>query len=768
MASPLGRAALIADRSISGLELCRVYSQQMDRWMSEIFADAGDPSGCALVAVGGYGRAEMSPQSDIDLLLLHDGRRDIGAIAEKLWYPIWDEGLKLGHSVRTTREALALAADDLDTATSLLSARAIAGDEALTAGLADKAAALWQKRAKRYLESMSRNVKDRHAKFGEVAFLLEPDLKEGRGGLRDVHAIRWAEAARNVMLEGDDDVLGTAYDTLLEVRVELHRVTNKLGDRLALQDQDTVAANLAYGSADALMRAVSSAARDIAWTSDEVWYRIDSSLNGPSSIRVRRDKAVAPGLVLRENDVHLTADADVHGDALLPLRASVVAAQQQTRIARASLRRLVAEAPPLPFEWTDEGRALFADLLLAGKPAIDLIEALDRTGLWVRMLPEWEGVRCKPQRNAYHTYTVDRHLCEAATNAAAWADRVDRADLLVVGTLLHDIGKGYPGDHTEVGVELLATIGTRMGYDDDEITTLQRMVQLHLVLPDVATRRDLDDDDTINGVAEQIGDLTTLRLLHGLTESDSLATGPAAWNSWKAELVNELVSRVAHVLGGGRVEDITGEVFPTIDLLQRMDSGELDIEAHNSRLTVVAPDRAGLFSRVTGVLALHGLDVQQARAYSNDVGMAVESLKVVSSFGPVIPWDNVVKDLHLALRGRLALTARLSDRARRYERPRYSGPPPPAPPARVMIDLETSSTATVIEVHCANGVGVLSRITQAIAELDLDISSAKVQTLGDQIVDSFYLRDASGQRVTDAGYLAELERAILHAIAVPA
>jgi [protein-PII] uridylyltransferase len=307
-----------------------------------------------------------------------------------------------------------------------------------------------------------------------------------------------------------------------------------------------------------------------------------------------------------------------------------------------------------------------------------------------------------------------------------------------------------------------------MGYDDDEIATLQRMVQLHLVLPDVATRRDLDDDDTINSVAEQIGDLTTLRLLHGLTESDSLATGPAAWNSWKAELVNELVTRVAHVLGGGRVEDITGEVFPTVDLLTRMDAGELDIEASNSRLTVIAPDRPGLFSRVTGVLALHGLDVQQARAYSNDAGMAVESLKVVSSLGPVIPWDNVVKDLHLALRGRLALTARLSDRVRRYERPRLSGPPPPTPAPRVMIDLETSSAATVVEVHCANGIGVLSRITQAIAELDLDISSAKVQTLGDQIVDSFYLRDSGGQRVTDTEYLAELERAILHAIAVAA
>jgi [protein-PII] uridylyltransferase len=766
MAFPLDREALIGDRSISGLDLCLAYSERVDRWLAEVFADAGQPDDCALVAVGGYGRAELSPKSDIDLVLLHRGRKDIAGIAEKLWYPIWDEALKLGHSVRTVKEALALAADDLDTATSLLSARLVAGDEGLATELAEKASALWQKRSKRFLESMSRNVKDRQARFGEVAFLLEPDLKEGRGGLRDVHAIRWAEAARAVMLEGDDGVLGAAYDTLLEARVELHRVTNKPGDQLALQDQDVVAANLAYGTADALMRAVSSAARDIAWTADEVWYRIDSSLRGPSSIRIRRDEQLADGLVLREGDIHLTADADVAGDPLLPLRAAVVAAQRSTRIARHSLNRLAAEAPPLPFHWDDEARALFADLLLAGKPAIMVIEALDRKGLWVRMLPEWEPVRCKPQRNAYHTYTVDRHLCEAAINAAALADRVDRPDLLVVGTLLHDIGKGYPGDHTEVGIELLGTIGARMGYDPDEIASLQRMVELHLVLPDVATRRDLDDDDTIRTVADQIGDLPTLRLLHALTQADSLATGPAAWNSWKAELVNELVSRVAHVLGGGSVADITGEVFPTIDLVRRMDLGELDIDAQGSRLIVISPDRPGVFSRVTGVLALHGLDVQQARAYSNDSGMAVESFKVVSSFGPVIPWDGVVHDLGLALRGRLALTARLTDRALRYERPRLSGQSAPAPPARVMIDLETSGAATVIEVHCANAIGVLSRITQAIAELDLDIWSAKVQTLGDQIVDSFYLRDREGNRVTDSDYLTELERAILHAITV--
>ncbi|MBI2683850.1 MAG: [protein-PII] uridylyltransferase, partial [Actinobacteria bacterium] len=746
MAPLLGRAELVTDRSISGLQLCRSYSHRVDEWLAALFADAGAPDGCALVAVGGFGRSELSPRSDIDLVLVHTGRRDIGSIAEKIWYPIWDEGLKLGHAVRTTREAMALAADDLETATSLLSARLVAGDADLADELAAKALGLWQKRSKRFLTELSRTVKDRHARVGEVAFLLEPDLKEGRGGLRDAHAIRWAEQAETVMLEGDDDVLDAAYSTLLEARVELHRTTNRSGDTLALQDQDVVSESLGYGSADALMRAVSAAARDIAWTSDEVWYRIDSSLKGPSSIRLRRDKPLAPGIVLREGEIHITSDADIVGDTRLPLRAAVLAAQNDAHLDRSSLWRLAGEAGPVPFEWNEEARALFASLLLAGSPAIGVIEALDRKGLWVRFVPEWEPVRCRPQRNAYHTYTVDRHLCVAAVNAASLADRVDRPDLLVVGTLLHDIGKGYAGDHTQVGVDMIGTIASRMGYPADDIAVLQDMVRLHLLLPDVATRRDLDDDETIQKVADQIGSLKTLRLLHALTEADSQATGPAAWNSWKADLVNELVSRAAHVLGGGRPEDVTGEIFPTVDLLQRMDAGKLDLAAEGNRVTVVAPDRPGLFSRVTGVLALHGLDVLQARAYSNDDGMAVEAFKVESAIGPVIPWDGVLRDLELALQGRLALHARLADRARSYARPRFSTPPPAVAP-RVLVDLDTSTTATVVEVHCPDAIGVLSRITDAIAELDLDIKSAKVQTLGDQVVDSFYLRDRDGERV---------------------
>jgi [protein-PII] uridylyltransferase len=297
------RRALAEDRSLVGRDLCRAYSDLVDGWLAELLARAGEGpglGGVSLVAVGGYGRAELSLQSDIDVVLLHGGRSDIGAIADGLWYPIWDEGLKLGHAVRTVREALALASDDLDTATSFLQVRHLAGDEDLTEELAARSLDQWRRRSRRWLHELSSRVRARHEAAGEVAYLLEPDLKEGRGGLRDVHALRWAEAARSLLWEGDDPALGEAYRTLLSVRVELHRRTGRPGDRLLLEEQDGVAGALGCTDADALMHDVASAARTIAWRSDDAWSRIDASLSAPSGFRSRRDRSAGEGLVLRD------------------------------------------------------------------------------------------------------------------------------------------------------------------------------------------------------------------------------------------------------------------------------------------------------------------------------------------------------------------------------------------------------------------------------------------------------------------------------------
>ncbi|HEX4822365.1 MAG TPA: [protein-PII] uridylyltransferase [Acidimicrobiales bacterium] len=756
----LDRAGLLANTSLTGRAWCHAHSELLDDWLARLVQQAAGSvavRGVALAAVGGYGRAELCPQSDIDVVLLHDDRDDIAAIADRLWYPVWDAGLTLGHSVRTVRQALALAQNDLDTATSLLSTRHLAGDRSLTDDLAARALAQWQRGAKRGLHDLRERVIDRHERAGEVAFLLEPDVKDGRGGLRDVHALQWAEAARRILFEPDEAELDHAYERLLEARVELHRHTGRASNRLSLQDQDAVATALGYEDADALMGTLAAAGRTIAWTSDDTWRRIDSSLRGPLGRIARRDRMLAAGLVLRDGEIHVDA---VDGPATA-LHAAAFAASRATVVDRPSLEVLAQTSAPLPDPWPADARAAFVDLLRAGRPAIAVIEALDQRGVWDQIVPEWMAVRSRPQRNAYHRFTVDRHLLEATANAAELADQVSRPDLLVVGALLHDLGKGLTGDHTARGMELARIVGRRMGFDGADVLVLEQMVEHHLLLPDVATRRDLDDPGTIEQVAKAVGSVELLELLAALTEADSRATGPSAWSEWKAGLVDTLVSRVLLVLRGKPVSEVADEAL-TPEQVARLDAGPRRIEAVGDDLTVVVRDEPGVFSRVAGVLTMHGIDVVAATVHSNEQGTGLEEFHVDRSRRGQTSWDGVIADLHRALDGELDVETAVDETARRYaDRAAQRA----APPRRaVNFDNGISANATVIDVHADDGVGVLFRITAVLARRGLDIRSAKVQTMGGQVVDAFYVRDADGTKITDEAALSAIREAVLAAL----
>ncbi|WP_421118508.1 [protein-PII] uridylyltransferase [Aquihabitans daechungensis] len=757
------RDRLLADGSLRGRAFADAWRGAVDPWLVDRFTAAteGSPErgDLALVAVGGYGRGDLAPASDLDLLLLYRGKNPPGEVAEKIWYPIWDEGLKLGHSVRTVKEALDLSSEDLDTATSLLTIRHLAGDEELTAEMGSAAAAQWTKRSKRFLAMLRDSVAARQTQQGEVAFLLEPDLKEGRGGLRDVHALRWAQAARPVLEEGDAEALADAERVLFEARVEFHRATGRAGDRLTLQDQDAVGDALGM-SADELMAGVATAARNVAWIADETWDRVGTSLATSISLLGWRSRERAPGMVVRDGQVTLEGSVDPANRPELVLEAAVVAATKHARISRVALARLV-ERSPLPVEpWPESLRARFVDLLLCGHDAIGVIESLDHTGLWERYLPEWVTVRNRPQRNAYHRFTVDRHLLEAAANASQLVDRVERPDLLVVGSLLHDIAKGRPGDHTEVGMELIAEIGPRMGFDADDTAVLVDLCRHHLLLPDIATRRDISDQTTITMVANAVQDPVRLHLLAALTEADSLATGPAAWGSWKAELVRDLVRRVDHHFEGGAQASLSTIEFPDAQQRALMAQGETVVEAGGLTVTVITADRPGLFARVSGVLAIEGLEVRAADATAVD-GMALEIFQVTSRFGSLIPWDRITDSLHAALEGRMAIEARLAARVRAYA-PKASRPD--LPPPVVRFDDAASTTATVVEVHARDRIGVLYKVSRAFAEFDLDVRTAKIQTMGDLIVDAFYVTHTDGTLLTDPDLRKELERSLLHAV----
>jgi len=748
---------LLADESLTGAAWCRAHSELVDGWLGDLFAQAVPGEGAALVAVGGYGRSELCPRSDVDVILLHEKGFDATEVAEAIWYPIWDQNLQLGHNVATLRQALSLAAKDLESATSLLSARHLAGDQGLTAELASNALEQWHDLARRWLPELAAKVEERHDRVGEVAFRLAPDLKDGRGGLRDVHSLQWVEQSREILLPNDRGSLAAAYSVLLDARVELHRLTGRQGNVLLMQEQDAVARALGDHDADALMARVAEAGRTISWTCEDAWRRIRSSLKGPVGRSGGRSHPLGAGIALVDGEVVLTPEANLAEDTCLALRAAAAAAARETVIERRSLERLAELVPPLPCPWPEEARGLLAALLGAGRPAVAVIEALDQRGLWTRVLPEWTAVRSRPQRNAYHRFTVDRHLLEAAANAADLQHRVDRPDLLVIGALLHDLGKGRPGDHTEVGMVLAAGIAQRMGFPPEDAADLVAMVEHHLLLPDVATRRDLNEPRTIEMVADAVATASRLQLLAALTEADSLATGVSAWGTWKAGLVAQLVERVARVLEGGEI------TLPTdpgpVEAGSPIGGGPRRVRVDGNTVTVVAEDRPGLFSRVAGVLALHGLEVLVASTSSED-SWACSTFTVVDPRRPETPWDKVRADLTRALDGRLALRARISERRRTYPQP---GPMPAPTETTVTFHDDASSSSTVIDVHAPDGLGVLYRITCALAELDLDIRSSRVQTLGRTVIDSFYVQTSDGSKL-DCGLQAEVELAILHTL----
>lgn len=755
------RTSLLADTSLRGRAYCEAWTAAVDAWLAEVYADAVAPTdggGLCLLAVGGYGRGLLAPNSDLDVVLVYEGKRaPDDELLRRLWYPIWDSGRRLGHAVRPRGWKVGPGDADLDSVTALLDVRTIAGDAAVGDALHDSVVRAWRKQREEWLRVLRTRTTMRHEASGEVAFMLEPDLKVGRGGLRDAATVGWLEAAALRFHPDDRAVVDRAEDVLLDVRVALHRVTGHKDDTMRLDDQDGVADVLGEPSAGAMMTRLATVARDLDWVLEARWAFHDRR----AITRWPAARPLASGIVSEAGEVHLDPSVSITADPALLLRLAVASARVGEPLARPTLDRLATEVEPFDGPWPAGAVDEFVAFLLEGERAIPVWEALDHANLIVRLLPEWAAVRARPQRNVYHRYTVDRHSWEAVAQASRLADRVHRADLLVLGALFHDLGKGYPGDHSVGGAELMRRIGVRVGLSADDTEVLATMVLLHLLLPDVATRRDVADPATVAGVAEAVGDLRTLELLATLTEADSLATGPTAWSPWKAELMNDLVTRVGHVLGGGDVDDVTWRLFPTGEVLAHMGAGELWVSFDGDQLVAVSPDAPGTLSRVAGALALHDLDVLSAQAHSDEQGMAASSFRfTVPARG--IDRAAVADDVRRALSAELALSARLAERARTYRRRRRTAAIKPV--TAVVFDQRASQNSTVIEVRAPDTLGLLHRLTVALAELGLDVRHATVQTLGPQAIDTFYVRTRRGSATIDDAHRAEIERALVHAV----
>ncbi|MQS14178.1 [protein-PII] uridylyltransferase [Streptomyces kaniharaensis] len=801
------RAALLAAPGPGGRTRRTALADLTDDWLAGLLTAAGAPAGVALVAVGGYGRGELAPRSDLDVLLLHDGPLDRD-LPERIWYPVWDSGAALDHSVRTVAEARAVAAADLKAQLGLLDARHIAGDASLTAALRSAVLADWRASAPARLPELRELGRERAERHGELSFLLEPDLKEARGGLRDVVALN--AVAATWLADAPRDGLDAAALRLADVRDALHLATGRATERLSLQDQDQVAERLGVLDADALLRQVYEAARTIAYASDVTWRAVDRVLAaragrgrrvgrlafpfggtftgaGRGAGAVARGaverRPLAEGVVEQDGEAVLAQGARPAADPVLPLRAAAAAAQNGLTVSYATVRRLAAECRPLPVPWPDEAREQLVTLLGAGEAGIPVWEALEAEGLVTRLLPDWERVRCRPQRNAVHRWTVDRHLVETAVRAAAMTRRVARPDLLLVAALLHDIGKGWPGDHSEAGEVIVRDVAVRMGFDPEDTETLAVLVRHHLTLIDTATRRDPDDPATVEAITKVVTTLPRLELLHALTEADALATGPAAWSGWRASLVDGLVARAAAQLAGGPAAP--AEAAPTAEqerlaieaarsggpaLALTAQTGAADPSAEPGaepmgvELTLAVPDQPGLLGTVAGVLALHRLAVRSASLRELDpIGAGPVLLlcwRVAAEFGELPEAARLRADVRRALDGSLDVARRLAERD--AAAPRRRGIPTP-PPLVAVAPAVASATATVLEVRAHDAPGLLHRIGRALDESGVRVRTAHVSTLGADAVDSFYLTDAEGRPLAAqrAGEVAAAVRAAL-------
>jgi [protein-PII] uridylyltransferase len=755
------RKALLSDenRTLAAAELREQLLELHESWLKAKAADIGitEDSGFAIVANGGLGRREMLPYSDLDLVLLHDGKPAdvLGPVADQLWYPLWDANIRLDHSVRTVSQAVDIAGSDMTAGLGLLETRHIAGDERLSTDLIAGVRRQWRTGIRSRMDELVEMTHARWLRLGRIAHRAEPDLKSGRGGLRDVQLLDALAVAQLIDRHGmsNPDMPGgsldTAYLTLLDVRTELHRASGRGRDQLLAQFADDISAALDVGDRFDLSRMLSGAGRTIAYHAETGLRTAANALprRGISAWRRPKRRPLDEGVVEFAGEIVLAREAQPTSDPGLVLRVAAAAADAGLPIGAATLSRLAANTPEMPIPWPREALDDLLVVLTAGPTAVGTIEALDRNGLWSRLLPEWDAVRDLPPRDVTHKWTVDRHIVEVAVNAAPLSTQVSRPDLLAIGALLHDLGKGRGADHSVVGAELAFEVGPRLGLSPPDVELLAKMVRHHLLLPIVATRSDLNDPKTIEDVAETLGrDPLLLDLLHALAEADSKATGPGVWSEWKAGLIAELVRRCRMV--------IAGEPLPQADpaaphyLSLAADHGvHVEIKPGDSarayHVVMVAPDQRGLMSKAAAVLALNSLGVHSASVNSHE-GIAIAEFVVSPHFGSPAAPALLRQQFVGALAGDIDVLGQLEKRASDAASSIRVGEVvvgvpvtrTTAPPRILWLD-NAAQGQLIVEVRAMDRPGLLALLARALERAGVDIVWAKVSTFGSTAADVF-------------------------------
>ena len=831
-----------------GAEIVAAYTTLVDYLLSRLFdlaaeqfrKQAGGPRPvCALVAQGGYGRCELNPHSDIDLLFLHPWKVNpfIQSVTERILYTLWDGGLEVGHAVRTVSESIRLAGRDIKVKTSLLDARYLTGDQGLF-GEFGKAVQDYvvQRNGERFIREKLSETRERHERYGGSVYLLEPDVKEGEGGLRDIHTALWvakvrvrAQTLQDLVEKGILNApelaeLSEAQDFLWRVRNELHFSSGKHQDQLTFEEQERLAPALGFKdegkvkAVEAFMRSYYMHAAQVSRLTTLVLNRVLDPSWGGRHRWWTPGREIQPGIRLHKGFLSLT-DRKIIADHPGNLIAVFHLAQKHNADLDYKARELIREHTELIDEKVRRSAAAnlpFFEILKWKDRVYETLREMHACGVLGAFIPEFGRLLCMALHDLYHIYTVDQHSLrlvreferlkagefkEAVPLLTQLAREVEKIEVLYLGCLFHDIGKGLGGGHSEIGTTIARVIARRMRLNVDDTGQLEFLVRYHLLFASTAFRRDLEDEKTIFDFAAVMGHINNLKMLYLLTYCDMRSVGPDVWNNWKASLLQELYVKTLEVLEGQekgefQVEDRRSNLRRVQGRLRRhllrehprerlehffesmperyfLSTPEEEIPTHFelmeqfteqtylcsirhfpeldcSKIAICTRDRPGLFASITGVFAALGMDILSARIATRKDGLILDVFRLSHGGRPEVimnerRWDRVRDTLEHVLSGERDV-ARLVEESGRPSLLRRRAP---RVPTTVQIDNEAAEDFTVVEVYTQDRIGVLFTITYSLHQLGLSIHLAKISTNVDQVADIFYVTDAMGAKIQD-------------------
>ncbi|HVZ69710.1 MAG TPA: [protein-PII] uridylyltransferase [Rhizomicrobium sp.] len=808
----------------------------------------------SVIATGGYGRGLLAPGSDIDLLFLRPFKQTpwVESIVEFILYMLWDLGLKVGHATRSLAECVRLSKQDITIRTSLLEARYLWGDEALYGELrktfwADIAA----KTGAEFVEAKLAERDERHKRQGESRYLVEPNVKEGKGGLRDLQTLYWIGkylyhaddpadlVDHNVFTRDEFKTFQKAEAFLWNVRVHLHYLVGRAEERISFDVQPELAPRLGY-TGDNPRRAVEAFMKDYFLVAKDVGdlTRIFCAALEVQNKKTRQPLSrLIPGFLkprttedefFVENGRLNRREGTFRRDPVNMLRIFQIADEKNVDVHPDALRTITRTLDLIDDRVRHDPVAnrVFLDILSSRRDPERTLRRMNEAGVFGRFVPEFGRVVGLMQFNMYHHYTVDEHLIRAVGNVASIdrgelkdehplstdiIKRIKSREVLYCAILLHDIAKGLPGDHSEVGGAIAESLCKRWGLPQADVDAVVWLVKNHLVMSDVAQKRDIADPKTVRDFVTAVQSPEMLRLLLILTVADIRAVGPGVWNGWKGQLLRELYYEAESVMQGGdatparasrvaearaalekRIADFSPQARERA-LSRHYDSYWLAFNAEeherHARLMAAAdakndllalsaesnafraitdiaiytPDHPGLFSQLAGAISVSGGSIVDAKAFTTSDGFALDVFSVQDAeggpFGDVARISRLRENITRTLAGQLYLRTTLAKREEGRRRIAAFRMTP-----RVNFDNNASATATVIEVEGLDRPGLLYDVTRAIFESSLSISSSIVATYGERAIDTFYVRDSFGHKITHPGKLAAVQKTILAAL----